>query len=195
MPKVANTREDVCRAGIRAALELGAEQDWSGITLAAIAEKAELSLADFHGVADKAALSAAVEPWFDEAMSAENIDMSDTPHERLFDVLMLRFEAMEPYRAGLLSLIKWRQQSPARLAELLKARHQTARWALTCAGLDGSADLPFTAKVLNTVWVLIRSERAWRKEESADFSRTMARLDAELRSTDERMQWLDRFMP
>ena len=183
---------DIVAAGIRAVLELGAEKPWAAITLTEIADKAGLKLGDFHGVADKASLTEAIEPWLDKAMSAEAIDMEARAHDRLFDVIMLRFEAMEPYRPGLLSLIKWRQSTPSMMRSILKARKQTAEWALSCAGLDSSAEIPLPVKVLNIAWVIGRTERAWRQEECADFARTMARLDAELRACDERVGWLQR---
>lgn len=184
--------KNVIDAGIKAALKLGATKPWAGITLAEIAETAGLSLSDYFGKADKASLSEAIEPWLDKAMSAERIDMEESPRERLFDVIMLRFEAMEPYRAGLLSLMEWRQNSPARAASLFAARKHTAEWALTSAGLDSSAEIPFPVKALNIAWVISRTTRAWRKEEDADFARTMAMLDAELRGCDERLSWIDR---
>ncbi len=190
--KTTSKPKDVIDAGIKASLALGAEQPWAEITLAKIADKSGLTLADFYGKADKVSLSDAIEGWFDKAMSAEAADMDDSPRERLFEVIMLRFEAMEPYRDGLLSLMKWRGRSPARLAALLIARRRTAEWALACAGLDTSGEVPLAAKTLNMGWVISRSERAWRKEESADFARTMAMLDAELRGSEERLGWVDR---
>ena len=190
-PKPKRKPKDVIDAGIKAALALGALKPWAEITLAEIADKAGLKLSDFFDKANKTSLSEAIEPWLDKAMSAESIDMDESPHARLFDVIMLRFESMEPYRDGLLSLMKWRQATPARMANLLSARKNTAEWALTSAGLDSSTEIPFPIKTLNIAWVIGKTERAWRKDEDADFARTMAMLDTELRGCDERLNWID----
>ena len=121
---------------LKSALELAGERDWNKLTLIEIAENADISMTDLYGIADKDDLTDALESWADKAMSGEDIDMDGTPRERLFDVIMRRFEAMEDYRAGVLALMRARDRAPARLAALLKARGKSARWALSCAGLD-----------------------------------------------------------
>lgn len=189
---MAKAKETIIRKGVEAALKLAAENPWGELTLAEIAEAAELDLSEFHGVADKADIAAAIEPMLDKAMSAEMVDLDETARERLFDVLMLRFEEMEKYRGAILSLQHYRERNPRRLAKLGKARLQTARWALACAGLDGHGDVPMSVRAAGLAWIIARTERAWRKEESADFSRTMAELDKQLRASQERLSWLSR---
>ena len=191
---MAKAKETIIRKGAEAALRLASENPWAELTLSEIAAEAGLELSEFHGVADKEDLARAIEPMFDKAMSAEAADVDETPRERLFDVIMLRFEEMESHRAGLLSLQHWREQNPRRLAKLAKARMDTARWALACAGLDGQSDLPIGLRAAGLAWTIARTERAWRKETSADFSRTMAELDKQLRAADERISWLSRWM-
>ena len=192
---MAKAKETIIRKGVEAALKLAAENPWGELTLSEIAEEAGLELSEFHGVADKRDIAAAVEPMLDKAMSTEPADMDDPPRERLFDVIMLRFEKMEEHRAGLLSLQHWREANPARLAALAKARMNTARWALASAGLDAQGDLPMGLRAVGLAWILARTERAWRKETSADFSRTMAELDKQLREADERAGWISKYAP
>ena len=95
------TRDEIINKGVEAALKLAETEKWGDLTLAAIASEAGLSLADFHTHADKDALSAAVERRFDAAMSEGSIDAEETARTRLFDVIMMRFEAMEEVRDGL----------------------------------------------------------------------------------------------
>jgi len=190
---MAKQAETVIRKGLEAALALAAEMPWAELTLAAIADKAGLDLSEFHGVTDKAGLADAAAPYFDKAMFSEAADMDDAPRERLFDVLMLRYEAMEPHRVALLSLHEWRMQNPATLAKLPAARMKTAKWALTCAGLDGKGTLPMSLRKAGIAWAIGQTDRAWRKETSEDFTRTMAELDKQLRSADERASWVSRF--
>lgn len=185
-------RTDILDKALVAALGLAAEKAWAHLTLTEIAGAAGLSLTDFHAVADKDDIAAHVEAYFDRAMSAEPADAGAGPAERLFDTIMLRFEAMEPHRDGLMSLIDWRMRSPVQLARLLKARRASAKWALASAGLDTNEGGPLSLKVLNTAWVLSQTDLAWRKEKSPDFTRTMSTLDRELKDAEGRMNWLSR---
>lgn len=187
---MSDARKDLLNKGVEAALELAKTIDWRDLTLSAIAERAGLSLKDFHGVADKAKISDAVEAWLDGAMSEGSTSKDETPRTRLFDVIMMRFDRMEEHREAMLSLIEWRQTQPARLLNLIAARHTTANWALSCSGLDGSGDFPKPIRTTAIAWALAQAEIAWRKEDSADMSRTMAKLDGELRKMEERAGWI-----
>ncbi len=177
--------------GVRAALKCAETEKWSRVTLSEIAAGAGLSLKDFHGVADKDDLSAAVEPFFDGAMSEGSFDKDETARTRLFDVIMMRFEAMEDVRDGAMSYLRWRDRSFDGLALRLKARAATAKWALASAGLDGSSKLPRSVQITALAWAIAQAERAWREETSPDLSRTMAALDAELIKIEERLEWIN----
>ena len=184
------TRDEIIQKGVEAALKLAETEKWSALTLAAIAEEAGLSLAEFHTHADKETLSAAVEPSFDAGMSEGSFDPEETARTRLFDVIMMRFERMEDVRDGAMSFLRWRDRSVDGLTLRFKNRTATAKWALACAGLDGASRIPRGVQVTALAWVIAQAERAWRQETSADLSRTMAALDAELIKLEERMEWL-----
>lgn len=184
------TRDEIIHKGVHAALRLAETEKWSAITLAAIAEEAGLGLKDFHTHADKDALTAAVEGEFDAGMSEGSFDPDETARTRLFDVIMMRFETMETVRDGAMSFLRWRDRSIDGLSVRLKGRAATAKWALACAGLDGASQLPRGAQIIAIGWAIAQAERAWRLETSADLSRTMAALDAELIKLEERAEWL-----
>ena len=151
------TQAGILDKGLLAALGLAAETAWADLTLADIAGAADIPLSEFHGLAGKDDLAAHADTYFDKAMSEEGVSRDESPRERLFDVIMLRFEAMEEYRAGLMSLMAYRDRTPSLLLTLPLA------------------------------------ERAWRKETSGDFARTMAALDKGLRDAEDRMEQLQRF--
>lgn len=184
------TRDEIIAKGVEAALKLAETEKWSAITLAAIAEEAGLSLRDFHLNADKDVLSAAVERSFDAGMSEGSFDKAESARTRLFDVIMMRFETMEEVRDGAMSFLRWRDRSLDGLGLRVKNRAATAKWALTCAGLDGASALPRGVQITALALAIAQAERAWRQETSADLSRTMAALDAELIKLEERMEWL-----
>lgn len=184
------TRDDLLAKAIPAALTLAAETRWADLTLKQIADEAGLALADFHGLADKADLSAAVESHFDKAMSEGAFDADETPRTRLFDVIMMRFETMEDTRDGTRSYLRWRDSSLSGFKTRLSGRATTARWALACCGLDGGKGLPLPVQIAGLGWAIAAAERAWKLETSPDLTRTMAALDAELIKLEERAEWL-----
>lgn len=180
----------IIEKGVRAALSLAETEKWDRLKLADIARESGLDLSDFHGVADKQDLTLAVEPMFDRAMSEGSLEQDETARTRLFDVLMMRFEAMEDQRDGAMSYLRWRDRTFDGLALRFKARAATAQWALACAGLDGASKLPRGVQIAALGWAIAQAERAWRQETSADLSRTMAALDAELIKIEERLEWI-----
>ena len=183
---MSHTRDEIIEKGLLAALELAGERGWQALTLSDIATAAGLKLTDFHGIATTDTLADAAESYFDKAMSGEGVDSEESPRERLFDVIMLRFEAMEPYREGLNDLMKWRERSAMRLAKLVAARKASADWALVSAGLDGTGQaVPRDLRALGVAYAIGRAERAWRKETDPGFARTMAELDKALRQLEE----------
>jgi hypothetical protein len=184
------TRDETIDKGVQAALKLAETEKWSAITLAAIADEAGLNLHDFHKHADKDVLSASVERSFDAGMSEGSFEPDETARTRLFDVIMMRFETMEAVRDGAMSFLRWRDRSIDGLGMRLKNRAATAKWALACAGLDGAAKIPRGVQIAALGWAIAQAERAWRQETSADLSRTMAALDAELIKLEERAEWL-----
>jgi hypothetical protein len=186
------TADTVIEKGLIAALGLAAGKSWSDITLAAIAGAAGLTLNDFHGLSKEDILEA-MDGHFDRAMSAEGVPDDTSPRERLFDVIMKRFEAMEPHRDGLRELMKFRETSLTHVVRLPAHRHATAAWALASAGIDDDTGAPASLKRIAIAFVIGETERAWRREKSADFALTMAALDKGLRRAGERLGQFRRF--
>lgn len=165
-----------------AALGLAAEKDWAEISLAEIARACHKTLADFYGEVDKDGLMDELDQRLDKACCTEPVDSGATLRERVFDVAMLRFEAMEDHRDAILSMRNSWKRDPARRLKAAKRRLRTARWILTCAEADGPA-LASRSVLLSAI--LFRAEEAWSKETSPDFTRTMAQLDRDLRDANQ----------
>ncbi len=176
---LATGRMDVA---LDAALTLAAEKPWNSISLAEIARACNKTLSDFYGEIDKQGLVEELDRRLDKACSAEPVDPEGSPRERVFDVAMLRFEAMEPNRAAILSIRKSWMQDPLRRLAAAKRRLDTAKWILTCAEEDGPLLGP-RAAILSGI--LFRAEEAWTKETGTDFSQTMSQLDRDLRQVSE----------
>lgn len=104
---------------------------------------------------------------------------TNTPRDRVFDVLMRRIDAMQPHRAGILRLFEDLRQDPLLALLLLSRLPKSMAWMLEAAGL-GSGGLAGLARAegLTAVWLAVI--RAWKDDETADLGPTMAALDRAL---------------
>lgn len=167
-------RPDPKTAVVDAAMRLAASRSWHSIALAEIAAEAGLGLIDvYRTLPSKTAILIAFARGIDAVVLATPSDQADPPRDRLFDVLMRRFEALAPYRPALKSI---------HLAALPLALrlHRSMGWMLEAAGIPASG---FTgaarAKVLGAVY--LATFRRFMGDEGEDLSVTMAALDQGLR--------------
>lgn len=104
---------------------------------------------------------------------------TNTPRDRIFDVLMRRIDAMQPHRAGILRLLEDLRRDPLLALALLASVPLSMAWMLEAAslGTGGLAGLA-RAKGLTAVW--LATIRAWTDDDSVDLGPTMAALDRAL---------------
>jgi AcrR family transcriptional regulator len=166
-----------------AALALAEEKGWRRIGMAEIAEAAGLSLEATYGIArSKHAVVAALRRQVDEAMLAGGVVGGDSPRDRLFDVLMRRFEALRPYRAGLRTVLRDSVGSPALLG-MLPGLLRSMGWTLAAAGLPASGLRGRLARrVVGAIYVSLMP--TFFRDEGADLGSTMAALDKRLRQVE-----------
>ncbi|MGB1007895.1 MAG: hypothetical protein ACPGVX_12005, partial [Thalassobaculaceae bacterium] len=107
-----------------------------------------------------------------------------TPRDRLFDLLMARFDAMAPHRAGIVAILRALPTMPlttiAGGPSLFTAMRATL--ALAEIGHDGLSGMLRT-KGLAAVY--LNALRAWLDDDSADLSATMKALDQGLARAEE----------
>jgi len=169
---------DILDQAAEAALALAAERPWREVTLREIAERAGVAFADFYAKAPgKTLLVLRLSQQLDRAALETAATQSDDPHDRLFDATMARIEAMEPSRAGLVSMA--RDELPLTMAALFPL---TARAILEAAGVTATA--PRLA-AMTLVWA--RVAQVWRDDEGA-LNRTMAEIDKRLREMRARLK-------
>ncbi len=175
------TKVPLTDKAVDAALALAAERPWAEIALAEIAGAAGSNLADFEEAGlDAETLLARIDRRFDAAMlnGVTGVDRSERARDRLFEALMRRFDAMEPFRAAVLSIRDAQSTDPALLLLAMRARVRTATRALRAAGLDPSG-LAGRLRSAGLARVITKAEASWR-EDGPDLSRTMATLDQAL---------------
>ncbi|GBQ30529.1 TetR family transcriptional regulator [Gluconacetobacter azotocaptans] len=102
-----------------------------------------------------------------------------TPREKLFDLLMRRFDVLQQYRAGVRAVLRALPFDPALALLLGGATLESMRWMASAAGLDISG-VAGALRVKGLVGVWAYTLRAWDRDDSEDLSRTMATLDQAL---------------
>lgn len=166
---------------VDAALALAAEKGWRRLALADIAERAGVKLADLvEHFADRTAILAAYADRIDHAMMAEEVDRNEPPHDRLFDVIMRRFDAMSGDRKALGAIVRQSTDDPKALlcggSRYLRSMALTLETAgISASGLRGLVKIQAIAAIYLYVFKIFLDD------DSADHARTMAALDKSLK--------------
>ena len=166
---------------IDAALELAAERPWAAVSLADVAAKAGLGLAEFHEHApSKAHLVGAWLRRIDAAVLAGPAASAEDPaRDRLFEVLMRRIEAIRPHKAAVASIVDGLSKDPVQALCGWPALTRSMSWMLEAAGIDASGlKGALRARGLALVW--LATLRAFLSDEGEDLGSTMAALDKAL---------------
>lgn len=167
-------------AALDAALRLAETRKWSEISLPEIAEAAGLSLADMLRVApSKPALMAAFARRVDGAMLAAKIDADGSVKDKLFEILMRRFDALAPHKAAVKNMLADLPREPIAAICALPSLLRSMRWAAEAAGVRTATPLaPFKINALAVAY--LAALLVWRDDDSADAAKTMAALDKSL---------------
>ncbi|MGB5948410.1 MAG: helix-turn-helix domain-containing protein [Parvibaculum sp.] len=180
---------------IDAALKLAASRGWHELALAHIAEAAKVSLPELAQLfPTKAAILAAWSRRVDAQVlaAAEAEDLSgEAARDRLFDVLMLRFDALAPQKPALRKIARDLARDPVAAAALLRPALQSLGWMLEAAGIDASG-LRGALRVRGLALVWAAAFRVW-LEDGEDQAKTMAELDRRLRQGEDLIAAMSRF--
>lgn len=164
------------------ALNLGAELGWSYLTLVDVAEKAEISLADLHDhFDDKADILVAFGRMIDRRVleAFESVEGEASPRDRLFDVMMERFDVLNDYRDGVIAILHSFKFDPKEAVISCPHLCRSMSWMLEASGVDTNG-LRGAAKIVGLTGVYIKVLRTWKDDESPDMGKTMAMLDKHL---------------
>jgi AcrR family transcriptional regulator len=178
----ASPKADPRNRVIDALMALAAEHPWDMISLAAIAEKAELSLGDLRDlIPSKGALLGSFVRRIDRiVLDGTGRDMAEeNARERVLDVMMRRFDALLPYRAGLRSITRGFERDPLGLLALNQQGLNSWRYMLEAAGIDTNGPLG-AMKIQGAILVFARAFKTFLDEEDPALTKTMAVLDKEL---------------
>jgi ubiquinone biosynthesis protein COQ9 len=192
----AMTDNEFDAALVCAAFALAGEQGWRKLSVAAAARHAGLDLAQarirfprreailkhFGAMADNYALTGA----------APVVEGSDSSvKDRLFDLLLRRFDFLQTHRAGVVALLRYAPMDPALSAWLAVETTRSMGWLLEGAGVSEKGVLgELRKRGLAAVWAW--GLRAWWRDETEDLSATMVAVDVALSRADQiasRLNW------
>ena len=174
---------------IAAAFELAASDGWARMSIAAAARAAGVPLS---GARQRFPGKSALLRRFGELLDARAL--AEPPNDgsvrdRLFDLLMSRFDGMKQHRSGVRALLRHLPADPATALALACATKQSMRWMLHAAG-QSSSGLTGELRTKGLVAVWLWGMRAFDADESEDLAATMAAVDTALGRAHVAANWL-----
>ncbi|MCB1521706.1 MAG: TetR/AcrR family transcriptional regulator [Hyphomicrobiaceae bacterium] len=172
-----------------AALAIAAERPWSDVSLRDIATRAGFSLVEMRQhVASKGDVLAAIVRGFDDEVLAHApaTEAGEPRRDAVFEVMMARFDAMQPHKAALKSIVATSPPDPT----LMRAMLASQAWMLQAAGID-SGGIGGGVRVLGLATVYASVFRTWLEDDDPGMARTMAALDRRLRRGERSLSRLD----
>lgn len=177
---------------IKAFLDLLANERWEDVSLVKIAEASGVTLSVLRETFDgKVAIIEAFTRQIDaQVLDAIDGDVAEElPREQLMDILLSRFDAMAPYKAASVSLVKAARRDLSLAAQLNRVTLISMTWMLNGANIDTSG-IDGALRVQGAALVFARVMSIWLKDDEG-MTKTMAALDRELRAGERNMRRLE----
>lgn len=175
---------------IGAAFKLAVDEGWAEISLSQIAKSAKVPLADvYHALPSKAAVLEAYAKQIDLKMleASEDVDTDDSARDRLFDVIMNRFDAMADDREALQIIQRDLRRQPLEVFAMRNGILQSLRWMLEAAHLDAGG-LRGAVRQRGLAVIYADVFATWLKDDDPGLAKTMALLDRRLRRVEDLLQ-------
>jgi AcrR family transcriptional regulator len=177
---------------VDAALTLAAREGWRSVSLAAIAAEAGITVLQLYAVyRSKAAILDAFHRRIDAAALEAGGAADERPRDRLFDVVMRRFDALNLHKEAVAAIARDAVSDPLAALCGVPALLNSMGWMLEGAGVSASGWVG-RARVKLLLGIYLSVLRVWLADDSADMTRTMAALDSRLRRAE---SWLGLAVP
>jgi AcrR family transcriptional regulator len=173
---------------IAATMRLAAEKPWDDVLMKDIAEAAVIDLATLRReFPSKPAILGAFMRAVDDAVlaSAPKFTGAENARDRIFDVVMARFDVLAPYKDALKSIAAARPMD----LELLRRAMASQAWMLHAAGVRTDGVLG-TSRVSGMASVYASVLKTWLEDDDPGSARTMAALDRRLKRGEQSMRML-----
>lgn len=171
---------DVRSRLIDAAFELAASKGWRELGMGEIAQAAGMSLAEAYAAfRTKPGLLAGFTRQVNETVLAGG-EAEGSPREKLFELMMRRFDALKARRPGLRAIMRGSIGDPAALCGVPITLNAMA-WMLEGAGISAEG-WRGRARCLALAGTYAATFRTFLDDDSDDLAKTMATLDRRLKS-------------
>lgn len=184
MSKKKAKKTDIREEIVLKAFELAADIGWEHVCMQEIAKACEVSLEDLQDViVHKDDVLVLFGHMVDKKMLA-GIGCAEeggalSVREQIFDALMERYDILNEYRVGLLSVIHSFKGDPKQAVFSMPQICRSMSLVLESAGVETSG-ISGALKVAGLTGLYIRCLKVWMDDESVDLSKTMAVLDKAL---------------
>jgi AcrR family transcriptional regulator len=169
----------VAERAIAAALGLAESQGWGEVALRDIAAEAGLSFAELYArfSSKQAILNAFARDVDGRILAGSESDPPEgSARDRLFDLVMRRFDLLQPHREALRSILRASGRDPLAIACGARALARSMATTLEAAGIPaGGLRGLVRVKGLSAIYLAVL--RRWLGDDSDDRAATMALLD------------------
>lgn len=167
---------------VAAALELAAENDWARIRMSDIAKEAKLDTERVKFLfPQKSDIVAEIVRRVDDKVVERHEAFDDEcTRDRLFDVLMERFAAMNENRDGVISIIKSLPRDPMMALQAVPQFKRSMVLMLETAGVESPNFVCERAQAKGLALIFMSVLRVWIHDDTEDMAKTMAALDKRL---------------
>lgn len=168
-----------------AVLDLVPVTGWRGLSFAEIADDTGVSLDQIHAsFPTKASLLGGLLARVDHQILAEGAaEKDESARDRLFDVIMRRFDALGPHRQAISTILGDLPTDPVACLHMLPRFANSMAWMLEAAGLSSSG-VTGAIRIKGLALIYLATLRVWLGDDSEDQARTMAALDRNLRQAE-----------
>ncbi|HYC64072.1 MAG TPA: TetR/AcrR family transcriptional regulator [Reyranellaceae bacterium] len=172
------------------------EKGFGGVSLGDVAHQAGLGLAELYGLfPDKVALASGFMARVDGqvlAGTATSTDPEETARDRLFDVMMRRYDALKPYRAVLRAFRQAMTSDPLTALALSAPLRRSMACMLEAASISADG-ISGAARQNGLIAIHYTVSGVFDRDDTADLSKTMAALDRRLKTAEKWVQLFERY--
>jgi ubiquinone biosynthesis protein COQ9 len=181
----------------QALLELVETQGWIDLSFAEIAEKAGVPIAEAHRIypsktAVLLGLTRAIDERILNSLSADPLE--GTAKDRLFDIVMRRFDVLKSDREAYRRLMRQLPATPGAFAALLCQLRRSLSLSLEAAGISASG-LKGALRLKGLLAIYVAGLRAFANDDSEDLAKTMAEIDKRLGQAEKISEMVQRRRP
>ena len=165
-----------------------ASDGWQSIDLEKLSHECDFDVLNVTGgIRNKidllVAFSAFIDTTFNQSIDVDLKDDQIPIRERLLEALLIRFEALAPYKTGVIKLMKTFPPNPTFVVIGSKSLKLSMEATLTAVGLEAKG-IQGAIRLKGLCMIFMSGVCAWAKDNSEDLSATTRILDERLKQTE-----------